>query len=71
MIKTSEMAAPIYFDCKTVESEGCFPKVLLTAEIVIDSGEIHHINTDEVKRALVNALKNAVFYCDKEVPREK
>jgi len=71
MVKTCEMAAPIYFDCKTVESEGSFPKVLVTAEIVIDSGEIHHINTDEVKTALVKSVKDAVWYRDREVPREK
>ena len=70
-MKTSHFAAPIYFDCKTAESESSFPKVLVTAEIVIDSGEIHHINTDEVKTALVKSVKDSVYYCDREVRREK
>ena len=65
------MAAPIYFDCKTVESEGQFPKVLVTAEIVVDTGEIHHVNTDEVKMALVKSVQGAVWYRDRKVPRAK
>ena len=70
-MRNCKMAAPIYFDCKTVESEGQFPKVLVTAEIVVDTGEIHHVNTDEVKMALVKSVQGAVWYRDRKVPRAK
>jgi len=78
MVKTSKNAMTTYFDCKTIEDAGAFPKVCITAELIIDSGniyhKIHHVNTDEIKAAIENAVKNAVWYIEKEkaqVPCEK
>ena len=74
MMKTSTIAIPAYFDCKTIEEAEAFPKVCITAELIIDRGAIHHINTGEIKAAIENAVKNAVWYVEKkkaQVPGEK
>ena len=61
MVKTSEIAMTSYFDCKTVEDIEAYPKVCITAEVVIDKGKIHHINTDELKAAIEKAVKTSVW----------
>lgn len=74
MVNTSKIAIPTYFDCKTIEDAEAFPKVSITAELIIDCGAIHHVNTGEIKAAIENAVKNAVWYIEKkkaEVPCEK
>ena len=74
MVNTSKIAIPTYFDCKTIEDAEAFPKVCITAELIIDSGKIHHVNTDDIKAAIENAVKNAVWYIEKkkaQVPGEK
>lgn len=74
MINTSKVAISTYFDCKTIEDAEAFPKVYITAELIIDCGAIHHVNTDEIKAAIENAVKNAVWYIEKkkaQVPGEK
>ena len=74
MVNTSMIAIPTHFDCQTVEDAEAFPKVCITAELIVDRGAIHHVNTDEIKAAIENAVKNAVWYCGKpkaEVPCEK
>ena len=64
MVKTSKIAITTYFDCKTIEDPYAFPKVCITAELIIDRGKIHHVNTDEIKAAIENAVKNAVWYIE-------
>lgn len=60
MVKASKFAIVSYFDCKTVENYESFPRVHITAEVAIDNGKIHHINTDDIKTAIEQAVKNAV-----------
>ena len=74
MVKTSTIAIPTHFDCQTIEDAEAFPKVCITAELIVDRGSIHHVNTDEIKAAIENAVKNAVWYIEKkkaQVPGEK
>ena len=74
MVNTSKITMLTYFDCKTIEDADALPKVCITAELIIDSGKIHHVNTDEIKAAIENAVKNAVWYIEKkkaQVPCEK
>ena len=61
----SSFATAIVFNCETDEVADAFPKVRINAEVAIDRGGIHHINTDEIKAALENAVKNAVWYVPK------
>ncbi|MBQ6140789.1 MAG: hypothetical protein IJI54_05830 [Kiritimatiellae bacterium] len=61
MVNTSKSAKTLYFDCKTVEDSEAFPKVCITSEMVIDKGEIHHVNTDEIKAAIEKAVKTSVW----------
>ena len=63
-MKQSTIALASLFDCETTEEHTSFPKVRIVAEITIDRGEIHHVNTDEIKEAIGNAVKNAVWYCE-------
>lgn len=53
MMNTSKIAIPTYFDCKTIEDAAAFPKVSITAELIIDCGAIHH----EKKKAEVPCEK--------------
>ena len=74
MVKTSTIAIPTRFDFQTIEDAEAFPKVCITAELIVSRGAIHHVNTDEIKAAIVNAVKNAVWYIEKkkaQVPDEK
>ena len=74
MVKTSTIAIPTHFDCQTIEDAEAFPKVCIMAELIVDRGAIHHVNTDEIKAAIENAVKNAVWYIEKkkaQVPGEK
>ena len=66
MVNTSTIAIPTHFDCQTIEDADAFPKVCITAELIIDRGAIHHVNTDEIKAAIENAVKNAVWYIEKK-----
>ena len=66
MVNTSTIAIPTHFDCQTIEDAKAFPKVCITAELIVDRGAIHHVNTDEIKAAIENAVKNAVWYTDKK-----
>lgn len=61
MVNTSKFAKILHFDCKTVEDFEAFPKVCITSEVVIDKGEIHHVNTDEIKAAIEKAVKTSVW----------
>ena len=61
MVNTSKFAKTSYFDCKTVEDFEAFPKVCITSEVIIDKGEIHHVNTDEIKAAIEKAVKTSVW----------
>ena len=61
MVNTSEFAKTLCFDCKTVEDVLAFPKVYITAEVIIDKGKIHHVNTDEIKAAIEKAVKTSVW----------
>lgn len=73
-MKTGTIALTNLFGCETTEEHTSFPKVQIVAELIIDRGEIHHVNTEEIKSALENAVKNAVWYIEKkkaEVPCEK
>ena len=65
-MKKGNVALTNFFECETTEEHTSFPKVRVVAEIVIDRGKIHHVNTDEIKAALENAVKNAVWYCGKK-----
>ena len=74
MANTCKIAIPTYFDCKTIEDAEAYPKVCITAELIVDIGAIHHVNTYEIKEAIKNAVKNAVWYIEKkkaQVPGEK
>lgn len=74
MVKTSRIAIPTHFDCQTIEDAAAFPKLCITAELIVDRGAIHHVNKDEIKAAIKNAVKNAVWYIEKkkaQVPGEK
>ena len=64
-MKQSTIALANFFDCETTEEHTSFPKIRIVAELIIDRGEIHHVNTDEIKEAIKNAVKNAVWYCGK------
>lgn len=66
MVNTSTIAIPTHFDCRTIEDAEAFQKVCITAELIVDRGAIHHVNTDEIKAAIENAVKNAVWYTDKK-----
>jgi hypothetical protein len=44
----SSFATAIVFNCETDEVADAFPKVRINAEVAIDRGGIHHINTDEI-----------------------
>lgn len=61
MVNTSEFALTSYFDCKTVEDFESYPKVYITAEVTINKGKIHHINTDELKAEIEKAVKTSVW----------
>ena len=61
----SSFATAIVFNRETDEAADAFPKVRINAEVAIDRGGIHHINTDEIKAALEKAVKNAVWYVPK------
>ena len=69
-MKSSTIAMTNFFDSETTEEHTSFPKVRIVAEIVIDRGEIHHVNTDEIKAALENAVKNSVCYCEEKPKAE-
>lgn len=69
-MKKGNVALTKFFECETTEEHTSFPKVRVIAEIVIDRGEIHLVNTDEIKAALENAVKNAVWYCAKKPSAE-
>lgn len=61
MVDTSKFAKTIHFDCKTVEDVEAFPKVYITAEVVIDRAKVHHVNTDEIKAAIEKAVMTSVW----------
>ena len=61
IVNTSKFAKTSYFDCKTVEDVEVFPKVCIAAEVIIDKGKIHHVNTDEIKAAIEKAVKTSVW----------
>ena len=69
-MKQSTIALANFFDCETTEDHTLLPKVRIVAEITIDRGEIHHVNTDEIKEAIRKAVKNAVWYCGKNPSAE-
>lgn len=69
-MKKGNVALTNFFECETTEEHTSFPKVRVVAEIVIDRGKIHHVNTDEIKAELENAVKNAVWYCAKKPSAE-
>ena len=69
-MKTGTIALTNFFKCETTEEHTSFPKVRIVAELIIDRGERHHVNTDEIKAALGNAVKNAVCYCGKKPSAE-
>lgn len=69
-MKTGTIALTNLFECETTEEHTSFPKVRIVAELIIDRGEIHHVNTDKIKAALENAVKNAVWYCGKKPSAE-
>lgn len=64
-MKIGNFAVAISFDCETVESNTSSPTVQIVAKVALDSGHIHHINTGDIKGALEDAVKNAVWYCEK------
>ena len=66
MVNTSRIAIPTHFDCQTIEDAEAFPKVCIMAELIVDCGAIHHVNTYEIKAAIENAVKNAVWYIEKK-----
>ena len=73
-MKTGTIALTNFFKCETTEEHTSFPEVHIVAELIIERGEIHHVNIDEIKAALENAVKNAVWYIEKkkaQVPGEK
>ena len=65
MVNTSKFAKKLYFGCKTVEDFEAFPKVCITSEVIFDKGEIHHVNTDEIKAAIEKAAKTSVWLYSK------
>lgn len=69
-MRNSSFAAATSFNCETVEDYESFPVVNIAARVTIDSGKIHHVNTDEIKSALENAVKNSVCYCEKKPKAE-
>ncbi len=69
-MKKGNVALTNFFECETTEEHTSFPKVRVVSEIVIDRGKIHHVNTDEIKAAIENAVKNAVWYCGKKPSAE-
>ena len=58
----SKLAITNFFNCETTEDSEAFTKVRVAAEIVLDFNEIHHVNTDEVKTKLQQAVKDAVWF---------
>lgn len=59
--KTSKFAVTTYFDCKTVEDVEAYPKVCITAEVTIDKGMVHHVNTDEIKATIEQSVMTSVW----------
>lgn len=69
-MRNSSFASAMSFNCETVEDYESFPVVMIAAKVTIDSGKIHHINTDSIKSALEDAVKNSVCYCEKKPKAE-
>ena len=69
-MKTGTIALTNFFKCETTEDHTSFPEVHIVAELIIERGKIHHVNIDEIKAALENAVKNAVWYCGKKPSAE-
>ena len=69
-MRNSKYAIATFFDCDTVEEHTSFPVVNIAARLTIENGKIHHVNTDEIKSALENAVKNSVCYCEKKPKAE-
>lgn len=61
IVNTSKYALTTYFNCETGEGVGEYPKVCITAEVSIDKGMVHHINTDEIKAAIEKAVMTSVW----------
>lgn len=61
MVNTSKFAVTTFFDCRTVEDVGALPKVCITAEVTINKGMVHHVNTDEMKAAIEKAVMTSVW----------
>lgn len=58
---TSEYAVTTYFDCRTTEDVGAYPKICISAEVAIEKAKVHHVNTDEIKAAVEKAVKTSVW----------
>ena len=69
-MKTGTIALTKFFKCETTKEYTSFPEVQIVAELIIDRGEIHHVNIDEIKAALENAVKNAIWYIGKKPSAE-
>lgn len=65
-VDTSKMASIQFFDLRTCEDVGAYPKVDVSATVTIDKGMIHHVNTDEIKAAIEAAVKNSVWLVQNE-----
>lgn len=62
----SKLALTTFFDFDTVEDNEAFTKVRVTAEITLYfRGLIHHVNTDEVRTRLQQAVVDAVWFNDR------
>ena len=58
----SKLAITNFFDCETMEDREDFTKVRVTAEIILNFQAVNHINTNEVKTKLQQAVKDAVWF---------
>ena len=65
-VDTGKMALIRFFDLRTCEDVGSYPKVDISATVMIDKGMIHHVNTDEIKVAIEKAVKTSVWLVQNE-----
>jgi hypothetical protein len=56
-MKTSDVAVPVYFECKEVEAQGEFSRVNVVAEVCLSRKNIVRINTDAIRMGVVAAVR--------------
>ena len=62
----SDVAVSMCFECQEIEAKGEFPRINLSAEILLGCrGEIHHIDTDAIRQSVLEAVRLSTVFKDR------